>query len=177
MGNFNADSMINSIRTQISSVNSDHLREVFKEVQIVAGYKQPKNLRGLLTHAKFGAKNINSGNVIMPGIFAECTDIRCQLCSLDYVQSCSSFLTSSGVTWHIKSHINCNSYNVAYFLKCNMCNGLVTYTGITEMTLRTRTNNHISCCRKGTGRNIFDNHVFECGTKNGHRICIYETHY
>ena len=39
MSNYNADSMVNSIRTQISSVKSDHLREVLQDVKIVAGYK------------------------------------------------------------------------------------------------------------------------------------------
>ena len=47
-----------------------------------------------------------------------------------------------------------------------MCNGEVTYTGKTKTKLRQRTNNHISCCRSGKGTNIFDAHVFNCGTKN-----------
>ena len=47
-----------------------------------------------------------------------------------------------------------------------MCNGATTYTGLTKTTLRIRTNNHISSCRKGTGTDIFDKHVFKCGTEN-----------
>ena len=46
-----------------------------------------------------------------------------------------------------------------------MCNGQVTYTGKTKTKLRLQTNNHISCCRSGKGTNIFDNHVYKCGTK------------
>ena len=47
-----------------------------------------------------------------------------------------------------------------------MCHGKVTYTGITETKLRIRTINHIPSCRHGTGTNMFDLHVFNCGTKN-----------
>ena len=65
-----------------------------------------------------------------------------------------------------ESHINCNTKKVLYYLKCNMCNGASTYTGLTKTKLRARTNNHITCCRKGTGSDIIDRHVFKCGTKN-----------
>ena len=41
-----------------------------------------------------------------------------------------------------------------------------TYTGKTWQKLRGRTNDHIAKCRKGTGDNIFDRHVNECGLKN-----------
>ena len=47
-----------------------------------------------------------------------------------------------------------------------MCDGKTTYTGKAKTTLRARTNNHITCCRNGTGTNIFDQHVFKCGTVN-----------
>ena len=52
-----------------------------------------------------------------------------------------------------------------YYLVCNMCSK-VTYTGKTKTKLRARTNNHITCCGSGSGTNIFDNHVYACGTKN-----------
>ena len=31
--------------------------------------------------------------------------------------------------------------------------------------MRKRMNNHISCCRLGTGTNIFDRHVYFCKTE------------
>ena len=166
MSNYDAKSMTNTIRTLISATKSDRLREIFNEVEIVVGNKQPQNLRGLLTKAKFGDRYQNPKNLLQPGIFAECTDPRCKICSLGYIQTCSSFETSNGTIWQIKSHINCNTKKVLYYLKCNMCNGATTYTGLTKTKLRARTNNHITCCRKGTGSDIFDRHVFKCGTKN-----------
>ena len=47
-----------------------------------------------------------------------------------------------------------------------MCNGKTTYIGKNKTKLRIRTNNHITCCRNGSGTNIFDKHVFKCGTNN-----------
>ena len=46
-----------------------------------------------------------------------------------------------------------------------MCKGKESYTGKT-VSLRARTNNHISACRNGTGTNMFDIHVHNCGKTN-----------
>ena len=48
MSNLDAKPIINSIRTLLSTTKSNRLREVFKDVNIVLGYKQPKNFKGLL---------------------------------------------------------------------------------------------------------------------------------
>ena len=55
--------------------------------------------------------------------------------------------------------------NVLYFLVCNFCN-YHSYIGKTDDT-RERTNNHISCCRHGTGSDKFDIHVFNCAKSKG----------
>ena len=47
--NLDAKPIINSIRTLLSTTKSNRLREVFKDVNIVLGYKQPKSFKGLLT--------------------------------------------------------------------------------------------------------------------------------
>ena len=84
---------------------------------------------------------------------------RCELRRLNYIQQCESFTTSNGVMWKIKSHVNCNSKNVVYFLKCNSCEE--TYTGQTN-NLRLRMNGHKSGARLGTNSDIFDKHVLKC---------------
>ena len=77
-----------------------------------------------------------------------------------------------------------------YYLKCKACDGKTTYTGKTNI-IRKRMNNHISCCRLGTGTNIFDKHVHLCKAgknisepyfeiyafmtvKNEEDLCVYE---
>ncbi len=60
--------------------------------------------------------------------------------------------------------MSCQSKNVIYFLKCNRCDGKVSYIGKTN-NLRFRTNQHISTCRTGIGSDKFDQHVHMCKGK------------
>ena len=86
----------------------------------------------------------------------------CKICAL-YLQECDSFETSNGTLWEIRCHIHCNSLNVLYFVVCNFCSKF-TKVGKTD-NLRDRTNNHITCCRWGSGTDIFDLHVHACAKK------------
>ena len=55
-----------------------------------------------------------------------------------------------------------------YYLKCPWCEVTTkteTYTG-RAVILRGRMNTHISCCKLGTGTDLFDKHVFECRKKH-----------
>ena len=101
-----------------------------------------------------------------PVFFANCTDPRCNLCKLGYIQQCSSFTCANGKVWEIRIHINCNSRNVVYYLVCNMCN-IESNAGKTWQKFRGRMNDHITKCRNGKGTDKFDKHVHECGLKNG----------
>ena len=164
--NMDTKPLMNTIQTLVSSQKSPYILKVFEDVNIALGYKQPPSIGKIITRAKF-QKTVdleNNRENLEPGIFAECRDSRCNLRKM-YIQDCSSFKCANGKIWNIKSHINCNSKNVEYYLVCNMCNE-VSHTGKTETTLRARTNNHISSCRNGSSTNIFDNHVYPCGIRN-----------
>ena len=89
----------------------------------------------------------------------KCQGKRCDLCRLNYIQESHSFTTSNGCIWNVRSHINCNSINVLYYLQCSGCNQ--TYTGKTNH-LRLRMNNHKSGAKLGNNSDIFDKHVFQC---------------
>ena len=81
-----------------------------------------------------------------------------------YIQEGSSFTTSSGFEWVIKTKITCGSKNVIYFLKCLFCEDQTnpeTNIGKTN-NFRLRMHNHIYMSRKGNSTDIFDNHVHEC---------------
>ena len=166
--NLDTKEITNSIRTMISDRQHGRLKELLQNLKVVAAYKQPQNLRNLLCSARFGdvERPNQQKESLPPGLFASCTDPRCNLCKSGYIQECTSFLCSNNKTWEIRCHINCNSTNVIYYLVCNMCNA-VTYNGKTWQKLRGRMNDHISKCGSGKGSNKFDKHVHECGTKNG----------
>ena len=83
------------------------------------------------------------------GLF-RCKRPNCKLCSL-YIQECASFITANGYEWEIRSHIDCYSVNVLYYLKCLWCPDPLnpeTYTGKTYV-IRDRMNGHISSCQLG----------------------------
>ena len=84
---------------------------------------------------------------------------RYDLSILDYVQQCKSFETANEIIWNIHCHINCNSNNVIYYLKCPTC-----YLTSTEQTnnLRLRMNGHRSNSRLENNTNIIDRHIFQC---------------
>ena len=156
--NYSMQNVCQTANSLIKSVKSEHLRTVFQDCHIVHANSQPPNLLSQLTNSSFQSTP-EPITLKLPGLF-KCRSNRCDLCKSNYIQECDSFITSNGHMWEIKSHINCNSANVLYYLKCTSCDE-TTYTGMTN-NLRLRMNNHKSSSLNGTGTNIFDNHVFQC---------------
>ena len=156
-GNMNFNQMTKKITNLLQSCEDDKLKNIFEESHVILAMKLPANIQKLLMPSKFGTHE-----VLEAGLF-KCNRKNCIICKL-YIQEGNNFTCSNGKKWHIRRHITCNSKNVLYYLICNMCNA-VSYTGKT-IELRARTNNHIHCCKTGTGPNTFDHHVFSCGNKN-----------
>ena len=168
--NFDTKNITTNIRSLLSNENHGKLRSTVQNIKVVSAYKQPKNLKKLLIKAKFRDKSNSESTLpptpsLPPGLYANCKDKRCNLCSLGYIQPCTAFKCSNGKIWEIRSVITCNTINVVYYICCLMCN-VDTYTGKTWQKLRGRTNDHISKCRGGTGDNKLDRHVYSCGIKN-----------
>ena len=157
--NFENNLVTEVTKDMLKNTRNERISEAFKDVQFIQAYRQPPNLLRTLTHSTFTL----NGNCNLPIGTHKCRDIRCNLCKL-YIQMGNSFTMSNGQKWKLKVFANCNSKNAIYYLTCNFCNHM-TYIGITD-SIRDRSNNHISCCRHGTGDNLFDNHVFNCSIKN-----------
>ena len=157
-GNMDMNNITSSIKKKLANTKDDRLQDIFKESKIVLGLRQPMNLYRHLIKSTYvdNPQNPELG-------LHKCENKRCQICAL-YLQECNSFKTANEFNWEIRCHIGCNSTNVIYYLVCNMCN-VMSYTGKTN-NLRSRTNNHISSCRNGSGTNVFDNHVYQCGLRN-----------
>ena len=160
--NYSHQRTIREINELLNNNNKGNIKEIFGNTTTVLALKQPPNLLRHITKASFSTNpcNINKAS----GLFKfACNDKRCNLCKW-YIQEGKSFITSNGYEWIIKCNINCKSKNVLYYLKCNGCNE-ETYTGKTN-DFRLRMNNHISGCRLGTSSDKFDNHVYECRSRN-----------
>ena len=134
---------------------------MFKDVRFIEAVSQPKNILRTITSTAITNRDQ------LPGIFAECNPNKCEICSLGYIKNCTSFTTSNGKNWTIKSHINCNDRNILYYLECVFCNGAVTKTGKTSTIFRARINNHRSDCFTGRTSDVFDKHCHDCGAHRG----------
>lgn len=168
MSNFDFRNIIDTAKNLLKYTKSDEIRNLFKDIRIIEGIKQPKNLMNSITHTRFRS-NQTTVDPLRPGLYAECrSSSGCELCSMGYIKECTSFYTSNGINWNIRSHINCNSKNVLYFLTCLKCVGenRITKTGKSITTLRARMNNHRSNCRTGRTSDVFDRHVHECMKEN-----------
>ena len=86
MSNLDTKPIVNSIRTLVSNKKTSQLQEVFNDVKIVVAYKQPKNIKRLVTKAKFSDSETNTDKIILLAIFASCKDMRCNLCFNGYIQ-------------------------------------------------------------------------------------------
>ena len=164
MSNFDFKHIIDTTKRLLSNAKSETITNVFNDMRIVEGIKQPKNILRSITQTRYR----NTENPTRKaGLYAECRT-RCELCSLGYIKECSSFKTTNGKLWNIKSHINCNSKNVIYFLTCTKCKNdpKTTKTGKTNTKLRQRMNNHRSDCRTGRTSDLFDLHVNSCMIAN-----------
>ena len=159
--NLNINPVNQRIRHLIKNCEDEKLKTVFKDTKIVNGLRQPKSLRNILVNSKFFSDNVTTS--LKKGL-NKCERNNCNICQKGYLQVCQNFKTAKNTIWNIKCNIHCNSKNVIYYLICNMC-CTESYIGKTN-AIRARTNNHISCCRNGTGSNIFDNHVYKCGIQN-----------
>ena len=162
LGNLDSSNIVNATRDLIAASSNERVRKAFKDVKFVQCHTQTPNLLQILSTSKFGSSTPNQRKE--GGIF-HCTNVACEICHLQYLQKCKSFITSNGTEWKVKSHITCHSKNVLYFLKCKFCM-LETKLGKTD-NLRSRTNNHRSCCRNGGSTDLFDEHVYHCSTRQG----------
>ncbi len=160
--NCNFNSIMQTIRGLFENFSSEDTKRKFQNTQPILSLKQPPSISSMITRAKFVTQmEVNQSTT--PGITL-CTNSRCKLCKF-YLQPVNSFKTAKNTIWDIKSHINCNSKNVIYFLSCNSCAGNINYIGQTT-NFRLRMNCHISESRSCVSSCVFPRHVHQCGKDN-----------
>ena len=169
LGNLDSSNIVSTTRDLIASSSNKRLNKAFEDAKLVQCYTQPTNLLRILSTSQFNTNETENPKPKKPRGIYHCDNIYgnnpCEMCSLNYLQQCSEFTTSNGTLWTVKCHVTCHSLNVIYFLKCNFCLR-ETKLGKTDI-LRKRTNNHRTGCRKGTGSDKFDNHVYGCSRAQG----------
>ena len=86
--NVNNNEKVEKIRKKCYDIQSDYLKNIFKNSNIILAQKQPKNLLRLLSKARF---NTDANNFIQPKGLFKCTDKHCKICSF-YINEGNSFV-------------------------------------------------------------------------------------
>ena len=88
--------------------------EDFGDCNVILSLRHPHNLLGKLTRTEFTSTPNDLLNQ-EPTLFKYQGKI-CDLLRLNYIQENSSFTTSNGSIWNVRSHINGKSNSVLYYL-------------------------------------------------------------
>ena len=155
--NYASNAIVKKANLLLDSCPDEETRNLFAQKQVIHAMKQPPNILRQVTSAKFFGSNTSSLQK-QNGIF-RCSEKRCKI-HRGYLMECSEFKVANGSTWHVSSHITCDSKFVVYFQVCNGCDSFSS-VGKTN-NLRKRTNVHISSCKSGKTTDLFDKHVYAC---------------
>lgn len=111
---------------------SDKLSTLFPVPPRVV-YRRGRNLKDVLVHSKCSASQ-NFG-------CQPCGKSRCQVC--EHIERTTQIKSArSEFSFKINATLNCDTENVVYVLRCNLCN--MDYIGQTSTPFRIRFNNHKS---------------------------------
>ena len=111
-------------------LKDERAKDIGKQIQIC--YKQPRNLRSMVT------------NVRKPSLSEENPGCKkCNKCSVScpvLVEGSTFSSTNTKKTYHIKKNLNCNSSYVIYLATCKRCGGQ--YVGKSTTPFKKRHSNH-----------------------------------
>ena len=128
------------VRNCVKRTRHHKIRQVFGDTDIIMAYKQPDNLRKILTRAKFE----RVPRVVFrkpPGLYP-CRS--CTFCERGYIKHSTEFTLDNGDsqhTWVYTRHFSCNSKNVLYVARVFSVRDF--YVGRTKC-VKTRVSKHIS---------------------------------
>ncbi|KAK6178275.1 hypothetical protein SNE40_013079 [Patella caerulea] len=91
------------------------MRTYLQKTTIISSYKQPPDLRGILTSSRFDERQTTNTPKV-----AKCEDKRCSLC--EKMIEGLEIRISSEKTFYIRQDMNCKSQHVVYMMTCWGCN-------------------------------------------------------
>ena len=109
---------LNKLTRSLENIRSNELKQCFQNKTVQLATRQPKNLRKILTKAKFEENPLPSP--VKEFGFFPCNDCIYHRCG--YFKPCKSFqskVNDRSMIWRYKRCINCDSKNVNYILMCN----------------------------------------------------------
>lgn len=112
--------------------------------------RRPRTLGNILSPSFFSWKGQSHTWLRQQG-FYKCAYNPCKTCK--YAFQCKEFKNSDeSCTYKIKQFINCNSQNVVYVIRCEICK--LNYVGCTTTKLKTRALEHLYDIAHSSTRNL-----------------------
>ena len=93
----------------------EKLDNIIRENKIIKSKRQPKNLKQILTRAKFETQNITS----VEGV-TKCNKKRCKVCDI-LIEGKSFKFKHIPIEFEVKRNLTCTSKNVIYVMRCDKC--------------------------------------------------------
>lgn len=133
--------------------NSAKMKKLVKTEQILRSKRQPKNLKRLLTRARFTTEPTDNS-------VDRCGDTRCGTCK--YIAVGGRVVLKNGKVITPNSKLNCKSKNLIYCITCSGCSE--NYIGQTGNSLCERMRVHRQQIRSKETRQIpLSGHLDSCG--------------
>ena len=111
---------LNKLSRSLENIRRNELKQCLSNKVVQLATRQPKNLRKILTKAKF------EESPLPPPVkevgFYPCNDCIYHRCG--YFKPWKPFhfkVNNKSMIWHYKRYFNCDSKNVTYILMCNTC--------------------------------------------------------
>ena len=145
--------LIQGITSRLSS--SRELKPIFGETRIINSRREPPSLGLQLQHSRFGEATvaINESGV------KKCGHIGCGCCE-DILEVNSFYFRNSGITFEIKTPMNCLVRNLIYVIQCKLCGH--TYIGET-VNFRRRMSGHKTQAGSADALMDISKHLYKCG--------------
>ena len=142
-----------NIRQAIDNLNLDKdIRPAFVNKKIIKGFRQPPNLKQILTGAKFEERETENS-----GVF-RCKNARCGVCDF-IIENPTVTFKNRQKPFVVKSELTCNAKNVIYVLFCKGCNA--EYIGQTT-NFRQRVTVHRQQIRENNFMILASQHFHNC---------------
>ena len=138
----------------------DDTKEAFENYKLIRSYRQPPNLKRLLSKARYSAEEDSFTT-------STCKDPRCKCCQHLIIASEYKFKNQTDY-FKIKSNFNCDSHNLIYVVICPTCNEeYIGETGEGKSKLRDRVRTYRQHIRQPELAVLkVENHLRECGNEN-----------
>ena len=141
--------------------NDPYLHTIFPSPPILA-YRQPPNLKRILTSSKLTNTNTTYGTF-------PCDRTLCLLCP--HINPTNTVTGLNGAQYHIKGSFNCNSANLIYAITSTLCPNSL-YIGETGNNLRQRLNGHKSDIRKKKNTPVADHFNLPNHSLQDLQVCV-----